>query len=135
MEVNIINEKEKRKTTYKRTYDTYHSLNNIRKRYSLLLNLDLEDIRKLYNVALKLVGDRPTKEEMFEVVQELFKRGLNDYHIKCRTGIASYKKYKSFKNPGRIRYETLYKLYKYELALREETEQENIKQSFKSVVN
>lgn len=96
------------------------SVMHIRKRYSLLMNTNYEDVCKLYQLALELVGERPTKEKMFEVVKTLFDRDLTEYEILKRTGVSSYYKYKSHQSSDRFRYETLYKLYKFELALREE---------------
>ncbi|MCG1169223.1 hypothetical protein K4S71_09765 [Staphylococcus epidermidis] len=96
------------------------SVMHIRKRYSLLMNTNYEDVCKLYQLALELVGERPTKEKMFEVVKTLFDRDLTEYEILKRTGVSSYYKYKSYQSSDRFRYENLYKLYKFELALREE---------------
>ena len=57
------------------------SVIHIRKRYSLLLNISYKDITKLYEVAVELVGYKPSKEEMIEEVQNLFKRNMSDYEI------------------------------------------------------
>ena len=56
------------------------SLIHIRKRYRLL-NISYKDITKLYEVVVELVGYKPSKEEMIEEVQNLFKRNMSDYEI------------------------------------------------------
>ncbi|MBE5674661.1 hypothetical protein HU219_12425 [Staphylococcus sp. SS35] len=94
------------------------SVIHIRKRYSLLLNISYEDVIKLYEVALELVGYKPSKEEMIEEVQNLFKRNISDYEILQKTGVASVSRFKNNKEE-RFRYDTLYKLYKFEFSLKD----------------
>ena len=93
------------------------SVIHIRKRYSLLLNISYKDITKLYEVGVELVGYKPSKEEMIEEVQNLFKRNMSDYEILQKTGVANVGRFKN-NEEERFRYDTLYKLYKFELSLK-----------------
>lgn len=94
------------------------SVMHIRKRYSLLLNISYEDVYKLYKFALEYVGYKPSKEEMISEVQNLFKRNLSDYEILQRTGVANTSRFKNDEEE-RFRYDTLYKLYKFALSLKD----------------
>ncbi|HCG2159788.1 TPA: hypothetical protein NJO02_001317 [Staphylococcus pseudintermedius] len=92
------------------------SLIPIFKKHSLLCTLPYKHLKKVYDYAIKTIGEKPTREEMFVVVKNLFKRDIKQQEVQAVTGVSHYY-YHVSNQTSRMRYDTLFRLYKYELRL------------------